>query len=68
MDADGGDDDDQGTFSFWFGGENELLISHPSEKIGMGGNTPEYQHFDSNFVALLNMANELTSWNKSIGC
>lgn len=25
MDADGGDDDDQGIFSFWFGGEEELV-------------------------------------------
>lgn len=33
MDADGGDDDDQGMLSFWFGGEDELLILHPSEKL-----------------------------------
>lgn len=44
MDADGGDDDDQGMFSFWFGGVDELLILHPSEKIGMGRSTPAYQH------------------------
>lgn len=46
MDADGGDDDDQGMLSFWFGGEDELLILHPSEKTGMGSNTPEYQHLN----------------------
>lgn len=34
----------------------------------MGGVTPEYQHLNDYFVPLVNIANELTSWNKSIGC
>lgn len=55
MDADGGDDDDQGMFSFWFGGEDEPLILYPSEKIGVGGNTPEYQHLNDlcTFIQIL---------------
>jgi len=35
MDADGGDDDDQGIFVFWFGREKGLENLQWSEKIEM---------------------------------
>lgn len=45
MDADGGDDDDQGILS-WFKGEEELVNLQSSEKIDMGGIATKYQHLN----------------------
>lgn len=54
MDADGGDDDDQGTFSFRFGGEEELVDLHSSEKIDMGGIATKYQHLNNLYISVFN--------------
>lgn len=54
MDADGGDDDDQGTFSFWFGGEEELVDLRSSEKIDMGGIATKYQHLNNLYISVFN--------------
>lgn len=49
MDADGGDDDDQGMFVFWWGGEKELVNLQWSEK--MGGIANKYKYLNGLYTS-----------------